>query len=204
MEQRASFGQRSVLRRLYDWTLSWADRPGGAWALFFIALLESSVFPVPPDVLLIPLCVGRIAKSYKFAFICTAGSILGGLIGYEIGYWAYDMIGKPIVRAYRGEDVMEKIKVWYDEYGFWGNLLAAVTPLPYKVFTIASGAFQFSLGEFLLASVIGRSLRFFAVATALYFFGAQIRETIDRYFNWCAWLFIAVLIAGFAALKFLR
>lgn len=194
----------SVLRRLYDWTLSWAEHPAGAWALFVIALLESSIFPIPPDVLLIALCVGGVSKSYKFAFICTAGSLVGGVIGYGIGYWGFELIGEPIVRAYHGEAVMKKIRDWYDMYGFFGNLLAAITPIPYKVFTIASGAFNFSFAEFFLASLIGRSVRFFAVATALYFFGAQIRTFIDKYFNYCAWAFMVLLIAGFLILKYLR
>ena len=194
----------SILRRLYDWTLAWAEHPAGSWALFVIALLESSVFPIPPDVLLIALCVGGVSRSYRFALICTAGSIIGGIIGYGIGYWGFEVIGQPIVRAYHGEAVMEKIQYWYDTYGFFGNLLAAVTPIPYKVFTIASGAFKFSFHEFLLASIIGRSLRFFAVATALYFFGAKIRATIDKYFNLCAWAFMILLIAGFLGLKYLR
>ena len=194
----------SILRRLYDWTLSWAEHPAGAWALFFIALLESSIFPIPPDVLLIALCVGGVAKSYRFALICTAGSLVGGVIGYGIGYWGFELIGQPIIKAYHGEAVMAKIKHWYDTWGFWGNLTAAVTPIPFKVFTIASGAFKFSFIEFFIASLIGRSLRFFAVATALYFFGTQIRSAIDKYFNLFAWAFMVLLIAGFLALKYLR
>ena len=203
-QEKPSPVQSSLLRRLYDWTLSWADRRGGVWALFFIALLESSVFPIPPDVLLVALCVGSVAKSYKFALICTAGSILGGMIGYAIGYWGFEAIGKPIIAFYNGEASMQKVQSFYGEYGFWGNLLAAVTPIPYKVFTIASGVFRFSFGQFLLASILGRSLRFFALATALYFFGAPIRSFIDKYFNLCTWLFMAVLVAGFVALKALR
>ncbi len=194
----------SILRRMYDWTLSWAEHPAGAWALFFIALLESSIFPIPPDVLLIALCVGGVAKSYRFALICTAGSLVGGVIGYGIGYWGFELIGEPIIKAYHGEAVMAKIKLWYDTWGFWGNLTAAVTPIPFKVFTIASGAFKFSFLEFFVASLIGRSLRFFAVATALYFFGAQIRSAIDKYFNLFAWAFMILLIAGFLVLKYLR
>ena len=160
------------MRGLYDWTISWAEKPQGTWALFLIAFAESSFFPIPPDVLLVALCVGAVTKSYRFAAICTLGSLLGGIAGYGIGLYGFEMIGEPIVKAYHGEAVMEKIKTWYDTYGFWGNLLAAVTPIPYKVFTIASGAFEFSFTSFMLASVIGRSLRFFAVATLLYFFGA--------------------------------
>ena len=191
-------------RRIYEWTISWADRPGGAWALFFIAVAESSFFPVPPDVLLLALCVGAPTKAFRFALICTTGSILGGMIGYGIGYWGYELIGEPIVRAYHGEAVMAKIKTWYDEYGFLGNLTAAITPIPYKVFTIASGTFEFSFPSFLLSSIIGRSLRFFVVAGLLYYFGAKVKVLIEKYFNLLAILFMVILIGGFVLLKFLR
>ena len=192
------------MRGLYDWTISWAEKPQGTWALFLIAFAESSFFPIPPDVLLVALCVGAVTKSYRFAAICTLGSLLGGIAGYGIGLYGFEMIGEPIVKAYHGETVMEKIKTWYDTYGFWGNLLAAVTPIPYKVFTIASGAFEFSFTSFMLASVIGRSLRFFAVATLLYFFGPKIKAFIEKYFNLCAWAFMILLIGGFILLKYLK
>ena len=194
----------NVLRRLYNWTLGWADRPGGIWALFVIAMVESSVFPIPPDVLLLALCVGAVRKSFRFALVCTLGSVIGGIVGYAIGYWGYEAIGQPIVRAYHGEEIMERVKGWYDTYGFWGNLIAAVTPIPYKIFTIASGCFHFPLPEFLLASVLGRSLRFFAVAALIYQFGIRIKTFIERYFDWFAWAFLILLVAGFAAMKFLK
>lgn len=193
-----------LMRRAYDWTISWADKPHGAWALFFIALAESSFFPIPPDVLLIALCVGAVTKSFRFALICSVGSVVGGVIGYGIGYWGYDHIGEPIVKMYHGEPVMDKIKVWYDEYGFWGTLAAAITPIPYKVFTIASGVFKFSFGEFLLASIVGRSFRFFLVATFLYYYGAKMKVYIEKYFDWLAWGFLLLLILGFAAIKMLK
>jgi membrane protein YqaA with SNARE-associated domain len=192
------------VRRLYDWTISWAERPGGPWALFFIAVAESSFFPVPPDVLLIALCVGASKKSFRFALICTAGSLLGGLVGYGIGFWGYEVIGQPIVNAYHGQALMEKIKIWYDRYGFWGNLAAALTPIPYKVFTISSGVFQFSFASFLLASAIGRSARFFAVATLLYYFGVRVKGWIDKYFDWLALLFMILLIGSFILLKYVK
>jgi len=192
------------MRRLYDWTIGWANKPHGTWALFLIAFAESSFFPIPPDVLLIALSVGAVTKSFRFALICTAGSLLGGILGYGIGYYGYETIGQPIVKAYHGEEVMAKIKVWYDTYGFWGNLTAAITPIPYKVFTIASGAFKFSFTSFMLASVVGRSVRFFAVAALLYHFGPRIKEFIERYFNWCAWAFMIILIGGFLLLKVLH
>lgn len=172
--------------------------------MFFIAVAESSFFPIPPDVLLLALCVGASAKAFRFALICTAGSVLGGVIGYGIGYWGYEMIGEPIVRAYHGEAVMAKVKEWYDEYGFMGNLAAAITPIPYKVFTIASGAFDFSFLSFLVSSVIGRSFRFFLVAGLLYFFGARVKIFIEKYFDWLAILFTVLLIGGFLLLKFIK
>lgn len=192
-----------LVRRLYDWTLSWAERPGGVWALFLIALIESSVFPIPPDVLLLALCVGATHKSFRFALVCSVGSIIGGVLGYAIGLWGYEWIGEPIVRFYHGQEVMAKIKGWYDVYGFWGTLIAAITPIPFKIFTIASGAFQFPFLEFLLASILGRSFRFFLVATLLWKFGPPIKLWVERYFDWCAWAFLILLLAGFAAIKFL-
>jgi membrane protein YqaA with SNARE-associated domain len=193
-----------VIRRLYNWTLGWAERPGGEWALFVIAAIESSIFPIPPDVLLLALCVGSQKKAFRFALICSAGSVLGGVIGYGIGLWGYSLIGEPIVRMYHGEPVMDKIKVWYDTYGFWGTLAAAITPIPYKIFTIASGVFQFPFGQFLLASVIGRTFRFVCVAGFIYLFGAKVKALIEKYFDWVAVIFLILLVGGFLALKFLR
>ncbi len=192
------------LRRLYDWTISWAEHPAGAWALFAIAFIESSFFPVPPDVLLIALCIGSLTRWAQFALICSAGSVLGGMAGYAIGLFGYELIGRPIVEFYHGQEVMAKIKQWYDQYGFWGNLAAAITPIPYKVFTIASGVFQFSFWEFLLASAIGRPLRFFAVAALLRVFGARIKVMIERYFDLFAIVFTILLIGGFVVLKLIR
>lgn len=196
--------RRHLLRRMYDWTIQWADRPGGAWALFLIAVIESSVFPVPPDVLLIALCVGAPRKAFKFAAICSVGSVLGGVIGYAIGYWGYDLIGQPIVKFYHGEAVMGKIQGWYDQYGFWGTLAAAVTPIPYKVFTIASGVFKFPFFEFVFASILGRSFRFFVVGGLIYVFGPRVRTIIEKHFDWLAWLLLILGIGGFVAIKFLR
>jgi membrane protein YqaA with SNARE-associated domain len=191
------------IRRLYDWTISWADHPAGPWALFLLAFAESSFFPVPPDVLMLALCVGSPRRSFRFAFICSVGSVLGGIAGYAIGLWGYEWIGVKIVQAYHGEALMEKVKVLYDTYGFWGNLAAAITPIPYKVFTISSGVFQFSFLSFLAASVIGRTARFFVIAGLLYLYGPKVKVLIEKYFDWLALVFLAVLVGGFLALKFL-
>jgi len=193
-----------LIRRLYDWTISWADRPGGVYALFLLAFAESSFFPIPPDVLLIALCVGAPTKSFRFALVCTVGSVLGGMAGYGIGYWGYEAIGKPIVDAYHGQDVMLKIKAWYDEYGFWGNLAAAVTPIPYKVFTIASGVFQFDFLQFTVASVVGRGLRFFVVGGLIYWVGPRMKVFIEKYFDLLAIAGMILLIGGFVLLKYLK
>ena len=201
--EKSNRSKPHVIRRLYDWTIGWAERPGGTWALFFIAVAESSFFPVPPDVLLIALCVGACRKSFRFAGVCALGSVLGGILGYMIGLWGFELIGQPIVQAYHGEEVMEKIKLWYDTYGFWGNLTAALTPIPYKVFTISSGAFEFSFTSFLIASIIGRSARFFALAALLFFMGARVKVFIDKYFDWLAVIFTILLVGSFVLLKFL-
>ena len=203
-EETGQIKKLHVFRRIYEWTIAWADRPRGAWALFFIALAESSFFPIPPDILLLALCVGAPTKAFRFALICTTGSIVGGVIGYGIGYWGYELIGEPIVRAYHGEAVMEQMKAWHDEYGFMSNMTAAITPIPYKVFTIASGTFEFSFSSFLISSIIGRSLRFFIVAGLLYYFGAKMKVLIEKYFDWLAILFMILLIGGFVLLKFLK
>ncbi len=190
------------IKQLYDWVLHWAETPYGIPALFILAFAESSFFPVPPDVLLIALCLSLNKKAFKFASICAAGSVLGGILGYAIGLYGYETIGRPIVDFYHGQSVMDKVKLWYDQYGFWGILIAAVTPIPYKVFTIASGVFSFDFWMFVTASIIGRSARFFLVAGLIWKFGPPIRDFIDRYFNLLMWLFMLLLIGGFVLIKF--
>lgn len=190
------------IKKIYDWVLHWAETPYGVPALFLLAFAESSFFPIPPDVLLIALAISIPTRAFYYALICTIGSVTGGIVGYGIGIFAYETIGQPIVQAYNGEPVMLKIKTWYDTYGFWGILIAAVTPIPYKVFTIASGVFEFKFLPFITASIVGRALRFFAVATLIYYFGAPIKVFIDKYFNWLSIAFIVLLIGGFVLIKY--
>jgi membrane protein YqaA with SNARE-associated domain len=191
------------LRKLYDWVLHWAHTPYGTPALFLLALAESSFFPVPPDVLLMALALGASHRSMRFALVCTAGSLIGGVIGYGIGFYGYEAIGKPIIELYHGQPVMDKVAGLYGEYGFWGVLVAAVTPIPYKVFTISSGFFKFDFLLFLGASAIGRSLRFFLVAGLIWKFGPPIKSFIDKYFNLLSVVFIILLVGGFIAVKYL-
>ena len=191
------------MRKLYDWVLHWAETPYGPPALFILAFAESSFFPVPPDVLLIALALGASSRSMRFALICNAGSVLGGVLGYVIGVIGYEAIGKPIIDFYHGQEVMDKIKGLYDAYGFWGVLIAAITPIPYKVFTISSGFFRFDVWTFLVASVVGRSFRFFLVAGLIWKFGPPIKSFIDKYFNILLVVFTVLLVGGFVALKYL-
>ena len=190
------------LRGLYDWVLRWAETPYAVPALFVLAFAESSFFPVPPDVLLIALAISIPSKSFRFAAICAVGSVAGGILGYGIGLYGYETIGRPIVDFYHGQAVMDAVKLQYDKHGFWGILVAAITPIPYKLFTIASGVFRFDFQSFLVASVLGRSTRFFAVAGLIWKFGPSIKNFIDRYFNLLGYVFVILLLAGFMILKF--
>lgn len=191
------------LRKLYDWVLHWAETPYGTPALFILAVAESSFFPVPPDVLLITLCLSVPVRAFRFALVCTLGSLAGGIVGYGIGLYGYEAVGKPIIELYNAQPVMDKVALLYEEYGFLGVLVAAVTPIPYKVFTISSGFFRFDFLQFITASAIGRSLRFFVVAGLIWKFGAPIRDFIDRYFNVLTIVFTVLLVGGFALIKYI-
>ncbi|MBA4147943.1 MAG: DedA family protein [Verrucomicrobia bacterium] len=191
-------------RRLYNWTISWADRPGGAWALFFLALLESSFFPIPPDVLLLALCVGAPKKSFRFALICSAGSVVGGMVGYWIGMSAWHVVQGWFIPYVFSQEVFEVVKGYYQGNAFLAILVAAFTPIPYKVFTVAAGVFDVNFLTFLTASTIGRSARFFLVGGVIYFFGAKVKTLVEKYFDVFAWILLVLGIAGFVTVKFLR
>ncbi|MBM3879512.1 MAG: DedA family protein [Verrucomicrobia bacterium] len=192
------------LRRLYTWTVGWAERPGGGWALFGIALIESSVFPVPPDVLLLALCVGAPRRSFRFAAICAAGSVLGGMLGYAIGYGAWHAVRDLFIPYIFSQAAFDKVATLYQGNAFLAILTAAFTPIPYKVFTIAAGVCEVSFWALVGASVVGRSARFFMVAGMIFLFGARIRALIEKYFDWFAWALLALGIAGFVAIKYLK
>lgn len=193
-----------ILRRLYNWTLQWAHRPGGAWALFCIAVMESSFFPVPPDVLLLALCVGAPKKSFRFAAICAAGSVIGGALGYTIGWGAWHAVHGIFIPHIFSQELFDKVQHLYQGNAFVAVLTAAFTPIPYKVFTIAAGVFNVNFVAFMLASLVGRSARFFIVAGTIYIFGAKVKELVEKYFDWFAWGLLALGILGFLAVKFLH
>lgn len=196
-------GKRGVVRRLYDWVLHWADTPYGAPALFALAFVESSFFPVPPDVLLIALALGSQKKAFRFALICSGGSVLGALLGYAIGFWFWQLIGERIVALYHLQPQFDFVKEKYVSNAFAWILIAAFTPIPYKVFTIAAGVARISLVVLIAASIVGRSGRFFLVAAIIYIFGPPAKKFIDKYFEALTILFVVLLVLGFVVIKWL-
>ena len=192
-------------KRLYQWVLHWADTPYGMPALFLLAFAESSFFPIPPDVLLIALALSKPLRSLWYAMVCAVGSVLGGMAGYAIGYFFWDTVGQPIINFYHAQAAFTTVQGYYQDNAFFYMLLAAFTPIPYKVFTIAGGICQIQFWQDLvLGSLIGRSLRFFVVAGLFYFFGPSIKKFIDRYFEMLTILFGILLVGGFLAIKYLH
>jgi len=192
-----------MLKRLYDWVLSWAETPYGTWALFFLAFCESSFFPIPPDVLLIALAISIPSKSFKYAAVCSVGSILGGCLGYLIGWQFMAAIGEKIIAFYGLAEKYEYIEVLYKKYDAWAIGIAGFTPIPYKAFTISAGAFKINFPVFIVSSLISRSARFFLVAGMIYIFGPRIQPFIDKYFNLLVVIFTILLVAGFFSIRYL-
>lgn len=188
-------------RRLYHWVLSWAEHPQGTWALFALAFAESSFFPIPPDVLLIALCLGRPRRAAWFAFVCTVGSVLGGLAGYAIGMGLYESVGRPILEFYGLTERYAEVQELYRRYDVWAVGIAGLTPIPYKVFTVTAGAFGISLPGFVVASIVGRGLRFGIVAALLRIWGEPAREFIDRHLGILTILFAVLLVGGFVLVR---
>ncbi len=191
-----------MLRRLYDWTMSLARTRYAEGALSGVSFAESSFFPIPPDVLLIPMVLAKRSYWIRYAFICTVSSILGALLGYAIGAFLYETIGQPILAFYNAEDAFARLAEWYNRWGGWGVLFAAITPFPYKVLTIFSGATGLNLFVFVIVSVIGRGLRFFLVAGLLYRYGEPIREFIEARLGLLFTLFMVLLVGGFVAVRY--
>lgn len=192
-----------MLRRLYDWTIHLAETRYALVALAIIAFVESSVFPIPPDILMIPMIIAAPNRAWLIAGVATLSSVLGGLLGYYIGYALFDTVGEPILQFYGKEKYFEEFAVKYNEWGAWAVLVAGVTPFPYKVITILSGTTHLSLPVFMVASVVARGLRFFLVAALLWKFGPPIRDFIERRLGLVFSVFVAALLGGFVAVKYL-
>jgi membrane protein YqaA with SNARE-associated domain len=195
-----------LVRRLYHWVLHWADTPYGLPALAVLSLVESSVFPLPPDPLLIALCLGATYRSLRFAAVATVASVLGGILGYALGALVWGSVSEFFFSGYIPGVTPESfatVQGYYEEWGFWTVFVAGLTPIPYKVFTISAGVFAINFPVFVLASVLSRGLRFFLVAGLVYRYGDSIRFFIDRYFNLLTWVFSLLLVLGFVLIRIL-
>jgi membrane protein YqaA with SNARE-associated domain len=190
-----------MLRRLYDRMLALAGHRHALWVLAGVAFIESSVFPIPPDVLLIPMVLAARQRAWAIAAVCTAASVAGGLLGYGIGALAFEQIGRPILESLGKAEAMAAFSTRFNDFGFWSVLVAGVTPFPYKVITIMSGWTAMPLDTFVLTSILARGLRFFVVAALLWRYGAPIRVMIERRLGLMFTLFIIALAGGFVVLK---
>ena len=191
------------LRKTYDWILHWSTTKYALPALAVLSFAESSFFPIPPDVLLIAMVVAVPMRAFRYAAVCSVASVLGGMFGYLLGWQFMDLVGTPIVQFYHLQAQWDKIGGWYEEYNAWAVGAAGFTPLPYKVFTLAAGAFQINFPVFVLASLVSRSARFFIVAGLIWKFGAPIKVFIEKYFNILSIVFIVLLFAGFLLVKYI-
>jgi membrane protein YqaA with SNARE-associated domain len=192
-----------MIRALYDWTLRLADHRRALWALAVVAFVESSIFPIPPDVLMIPMILARPNRAFLIAGVALLASVLGGLLGYAIGALAFDTVGRPLLAALGQEAAMEAFSTRFNDFGFWAVLTAGITPFPYKVITIMSGWTGMPLGTFVATSILARALRFFIVAGLLRAFGAPIRDFIERRLGLVFTLFVVILLGGFYLVRFL-
>ena len=192
-----------MLRGIYDWTLRMAAHKRAEWALAGVSFVESSIFPIPPDVLLMPMVLADRSKAWRYATIATIASVIGGFLGYAIGYFLFEAVGKAILEFYHVMDKYDALKHSFDEWGAWIIIAKGWTPIPYKFLTITSGALQFDLLAFTIASVISRGMRFFLVAGLLWAFGPPIRAFVEKRLGLVTTLFVVILIGGFVAIKYM-
>jgi len=183
--------------------MEWIQTPAGVWTLFLIAVAESSFFPIPPDVFLIALCISLPGRSFRFAAVCAVGSVLGGMLGYGLGFAFMDTIGARILDWYGLHEKYDVVQGLYQQYDAWAVGAAGFTPLPYKLFTISAGAFKINFVVFVIMSVLSRSARFFLIAALIYKFGPRVQHFIIRYFNILTIVFLVLLIGGFILIKML-
>lgn len=192
-----------MIRRLYDWVIGLAGHRHAVPAMGAVSFLESSFFPIPPDVMLVPMVLARRDKAWLIATVCTVCSVLGGLMGYAIGYYLFETIGAWVVKLYSLQGALDNFRAGFENYGVWIILIKGLTPIPYKLVTIASGAAHFDLFTFVWASILTRGARFFLVAALLWKFGEPIRAFIEKRLTLLTWLFLIALIGGFVAFRYL-
>jgi membrane protein YqaA with SNARE-associated domain len=192
-----------MLRRLYDWTLSLAAHPRALWALAFVAFIEASVFPIPPDVLMIAMIVAAPRRAFVIAGVATVASVLGGLLGYGIGAFAFETVGRPVLEGLGKGAAIEAFNQRFNDFGFWPVLIGGLTPCPFKVITIMSGWTGLPLDVFIGTSVLARAARFFLVAALLWKFGPPIRSFIEARLGLMTVIFVVLLIGGFWAVRYI-
>jgi membrane protein YqaA with SNARE-associated domain len=192
-----------MLQRAYDWTMRMATHRKAPQALFWVSFAESSAFPVPPDAMLIPMVLADRSRAWYYASLATLASVLGGIVGYGIGYFLYETLGVWLINAYGLASQFEAYRAAYNEWGLWIILIKGLTPIPYKLVTIASGAAAFNVWVFLAASIVTRGARFFMVAALLYWFGEPIRELIERRLTLLTTAFVVMLVGGFVVIRYL-
>ncbi len=193
-----------MLRRLYDWTIAQAVSPYALWILAAVSFIESSVFPIPPDVLLIPMVIAAPHRAWLIAGVCTLASVAGGAFGYFIGWGLFEQVGRPVLEFYGKDARFDEFGAAYNAWGAWAVLIAGVTPFPYKVITILSGATGLNFTVFMIASLVARGLRFFVVAALLWKFGLPIRDFIERRLGFVFSVGVAALVGGFVAVGMMR
>lgn len=191
------------MRGLYDWLIRIAGHPNAIPAMGVVAFAESSFFPIPPDVMLVPMVLANPTRAFRIALVCTVCSVLGGLLGYAIGFYLFATVGEWLVKVYGLQAGLERFRAGFAEWGIWIILIKGLTPIPYKLVTIASGAAHFDLFTFVWASIVTRGVRFFVVAALLWRFGEPIRAFIEQRLALVTWLFLIALVGGFVAFRYL-
>jgi len=192
-----------VLQKTYNWVIDLSTKPHAVWALAGIAFIESSIFPIPPDVILIPMVIAAPTRWFKLAAICTLASVLGGMAGYAIGYFAFETLGRPLLELYSYGDKFSSFQSLYNDYGEWIVFIAGTTMIPYKLITIASGVTQLDISAFALTSFLARGIRFFLIALILFWFGQKIKIFIERRLTLIFSIFIFLLLGGFLVIRYI-
>ncbi len=194
---------RGMLRELYDWMMRKAGGENAPWALGVVSFIESSFFPIPPDVMLVPMVLANREKAWRYATIATVTSVLGGMLGYAIGYYLYDAVGLPILKFYGKEHALDAFIAFVHAWGVPAVIIKGMTPIPYKIVTIAAGVAKMNFPAFIGASIIARAMRFYLVAGLLYFYGEPIRMFIEKRLTLVTTVTVALIVAGFVMVKYL-
>lgn len=203
MNTAASTKELSLVKRFYKWIMDSAFNPHAMWIVSIISFAESSFFPLPPDLLIIPIVLAKRYLAWKLAWLCTLTSVIGGIVGYGIGYFMFETLGEWIINTYNLHSTFERFQIEFRYWGFWIIVLKGLTPIPYKLVTIASGVAQLDMKTFIIASIITRGFRFYLLSALLWFFGPWAKDFIEKYFHLVLILSLAIIVLGFLIVKWL-